>query len=181
MAASSSEPSHLTMRNMLLRPGPIARPQIRFELFLECFAAAMDERFGGGKRTVQDLGDLFGARLILPAEQDGGALVLRQFGQRLLDFFGELSVEHIVRRQENLLVLVLALGLVFMFAVRFFERLGGMARAAADFVQAQIARDGEKPGGKFRRAFVTGAGFVNLEKNILREILGLGLVAQRAV
>jgi hypothetical protein len=55
-----------------------------------------------------------------------------------------------------------------------------MARAAADFVQAQVARDGEEPGGKFGGAFVAGAGFVNLQKNILRQVLGLDFVAQRA-
>ena len=56
-----------------------------------------------------------------------------------------------------------------------------MARAAAEFVQAQVARDGEQPGGKFRGVFVAAAGFVHLQKNILRQVLGLGLVAQRAV
>jgi len=55
-----------------------------------------------------------------------------------------------------------------------------MARAAADFVEAQIARDGEKPGGKFGGALVAGAGFIDLQKSVLRDILGFGLVAEGA-
>ena len=56
-----------------------------------------------------------------------------------------------------------------------------MTRAAAELVQAEIARDGKQPGGKFRGLFVPAAGFIHLQKNILRQVLSLGLVAQRAV
>src|SRR5277367_3422982 len=98
----------------------------------------MDERFRGGKRAVQNLGDLLVAQFVLTAEQNGRALVLRQFGQRLLDFFGEFAVQDIFRRQKNLLVLVLPRRLVFVFGVRLFQRFGGVARASANFIQAQI-------------------------------------------
>jgi len=36
----------MTMRNILLRPAPITRPQMGFEFFLGRFAAAMDEQSG---------------------------------------------------------------------------------------------------------------------------------------
>ena len=66
-----------------------------------------------------------------------------------------------------------------MLNMAFLDGFGRMARAAADFVQAQISCDGEKPGGKLGGALVTLPRFVNLQKNILRQILGLGFVAQR--
>jgi hypothetical protein len=66
-----------------------------------------------------------------------------------------------------------------VFGVRLLDGFGGVARAAADFVQAQISRDGEKPGGEFRGLPVAAPGFPGLEKNILRQVLGLDFVAQR--
>ena len=136
--------------------------------------------FVADKEQPRISGDFLVAHFVLPAEQDRGALVFRQFGERLLDFFCEFAVQDIFRGQENFFVLVLPRRLVVVFGVRFLERFGGMARAPADFVQAQIARDGEKPGGKFGGAPVAGAGFPDLEKRILRHVLGLGLVAERA-
>src|ERR1700723_2427110 len=120
----------------LISSAPLAGLQIQLEFFLERFATAVDKRFRGGKRAVQNHGDFFVAQFVLTAEQDGGALVLRQFGQRLLDFSGEFAVQNIFRGQKNFFVLVLPLWLVVVFGVRFLERFGGMPRAAADFVQA---------------------------------------------
>ena len=79
---------------------PIARTQVAFELFLERFAAAMDERFRGRKRAVQDVGDFLVAQILLPAEQNGATLVFRQFGQRLLDFLGQFPLQQFFRRRD---------------------------------------------------------------------------------
>ena len=46
-------------------------------------------------------GDFLVAQLVLPAEQDGGALVFGQSGQRLLDFLGEFAVQHFFRRRQS--------------------------------------------------------------------------------
>ena len=71
---------------------PIAGAQIRFEFLLQHFTTAMDKRFRGGKRAVQNFGDFLVAQILLPAEQDGGALVFRQFGQRFLDLLCQLAM-----------------------------------------------------------------------------------------
>ena len=70
--------------------------------------------------------------------------------------------------------------LVVRVIAGLIQRLGRMARAPADFVQAQIAGDGEEPGGKLGGGFVARGGFPDLDKDILRQVLGFGLVAQRA-
>jgi hypothetical protein len=74
---------------------PLAGLQIRLEFFLERFASAMDERFGGGKRAVQNLGDFLVAQFVLPAEQNGGALVFRQVRPAPPRFFGQFAVQQI--------------------------------------------------------------------------------------
>ena len=71
--------------------------------------------------------------------------------------------------------------LVFMFGMRRLERFGPVTRAAPDFVEAQIARDGEEPGRKLRRDPVASGGFVNLHEDVLGEVFSFGGVAQRAV
>ena len=117
----------------------------------------MNERFRGGKRAAQNFGYFLVAQLILPAKQDGRALGFGQSGERLLDFFGKFTMQQVFRRQKNLLVLILPCRQVVAFRMRFLQRLGGMARAPADFVQAKVAGDGEQPGGKLGGALVTGA------------------------
>ena len=160
---------------------PIARAQVAFELFLERFAAAMDERFRGRKRAVQHVGDFLVAQLLLPAEQNGAALVFGQFGECFLDFLGQFPLQQFFRRRHLRFVLVLPLWLILVVGLGFLDGFGAMTRAAAEFVQAEVARDGEQPGGKFRGLFVPAAGFIHLQKNVLRQVLGLGLVAQRTV
>src|SRR5208282_5019316 len=128
---------------------PVAGFQIWLQFLLERFAPTMDERFGGRKRAAQDFGDFLVTQLLLPAEQDGGALVFRQAGQGFLNFLRQFAVQQLLRRQNVALVLELLAWLVLMLGMRFLERIGGMARTPADFVQTQVARDGEQPGGKF--------------------------------
>ncbi len=140
----------------------------------------MDERLRRGQRAIQNFRNFFVAHFVLSAEQNGGALVFRQFVEGFLDFFGEFAVQHIFGGQENFFILILALRLVVVFGVSFFEGFGRMARAAANFIQTQIARDGEEPGGKLGGALVAGAGFPDLEKRVLRDVLGFGIIAQRA-
>src|ERR1041384_3658376 len=55
-----------------------------------------------------------------------------------------------------------------------------MARTAADFVQTQVADDGEEPGRKLRGGFVPGGGFIDLDKDVLSEVLGFGGVTEHA-
>ena len=58
---------------------------------------------------------------------------------------------------------------------------GGMAPATAEFVQAEVTGDGEKPGGEFGFDAVAVGGLKYLDENVLRQVLGLGGVAQDAV
>jgi hypothetical protein len=74
----------------------------------------------------------------------------------------------------------LARRLVVVLGVGFLQRFRRMARTAADFVEAQIPGDGEKPRGKFGGALIAGAGFPDLEKRVLRDVLGFGFITQRA-
>ena len=56
-----------------------------------------------------------------------------------------------------------------------------MTGAAADFVQAQVAGDGEQPGGKPGGHLVARGGFIDLDKDVLGEVLGFGGVPQKPV
>ena len=56
-----------------------------------------------------------------------------------------------------------------------------MTRAPTYFIQRQIARDGEQPGGEFRCGLVAVRGLVNLHKDVLRQILGLSGVFEGAI
>src|SRR6185436_7849615 len=68
------------------------------------------------------------------------------------------------------------------FAVELgVHRVGGMPRATADFVEAEIARDRENPGREFRRHFVTVRGFKDLQEYMLGQVFGFGGVAKRPV
>jgi hypothetical protein len=60
----------------------------------------------------------------------------------------------------------------FSACVSSMDSAGWRERRRISF-RHKIARDGEQPGGEFRRLFVAAAGFIDLEKNILRQILGL--------
>ena len=76
-------------------------------------------------------------------------------GQRFLDFLRQFALQQLLRSAATLLLSSILLArLVLVFGVRFLERIGRMARAAADFVQAKVARNGEQPGGKLGARFV---------------------------
>ena len=128
----------------------------------------------------EDFRDFFVAQFILAAQQNGGPLIFGQFRQGLVYFRRQFAVQNIFGGQEYFFVLVLALGLIFVFGVAFFDGLGRVARAPADFVEAQIARNGEEPGGELGRALIALARFVNLQEDVLRQIFGFRLVTQRA-
>ena len=53
-----------------------------------------------------------------------------------------------------------------------------MAGAAADFVQAQVPGDGEKPSGEFGRNLVTMGRLVDLKENMLGQVFRLGRVGK---
>jgi hypothetical protein len=138
----------------------------------------MDQGLGGGERTADDHGDLLVAHFIAAAEQDGSALVFGQFRERQFDFLRQLAVEHGVARQGNFPVLVLARRMVLGVRVGRLEGIRRMTGAAAEFVEAQIAGNGEEPGGKAGGNLVTMGGFMDLEKDGLGDILRFGGVAQ---
>jgi len=92
----------------------------------------MDDGFGRGQRTAENLGDFFVAHFVLSAQQNRGALVFRQFGQSLLDFLGEFAVQNILRGQKNF----------------FCPRIGATAgRRVRDGFPRVIRRDGASGGG----------------------------------
>src|SRR5437868_14927094 len=84
----------------VLLPGAAA--QIRFEEFLECFATAMDERFGGGHRAIEDFGYVLVGMFLAAAEQYGGALFFGENGKGFFDLFGELGLKQRIGGNEIL-------------------------------------------------------------------------------
>src|SRR6185436_2965713 len=118
-------------------------------------------------------------KLVLPAKQDRDALVVRQLGQGLLDLLFQLFVQEGVRRGKAFHVFKLVSGPVFW--VLRVQRLSAVTRAPADFVEAQIPRDGEEPGGEFGGSTIAMGGPVNLNEDILREVFRLGCVAESPI
>jgi hypothetical protein len=72
-------------------------------------------------------------------------------------------------------------GGVFVGGAGGVEGIGGMAGAAAEFVEAEVAGDGEKPGGEFGFDAVAGGGFIDLNENGLGEVFGFRGVGEGAV
>ena len=141
----------------------------------------MDQRLGRRERAAEDFGNLLVTQILLAAEQDGAALVLGQGGHGIGDLLGQFPVQQAVRRRGAGLVLNLVARLVLAVRVRLVQRLGRVPRPPAELVQAEIAGDGEEPGGELGGLDVAGARFVYLQKDILRQVLRLGLVPQGAV
>ena len=75
----------------------------------------MDERFGGRKRAIQHLGNLFVAQFVLPAEQYRSALVFRQAGQRFLDFLREFAVQQAFWSRDVRFILILLARLILVY------------------------------------------------------------------
>src|SRR5712671_3502128 len=61
------------------------------------------------------------------------------------------------------------------------QRFGPVARTAADFIEAEVARDGEQPGGEFGGDSVAVGRFINLKEYVLREVFGLRGIPECAV
>lgn len=76
---------------------PIAGFEVGLEFFLEGFAAAMDEGFGGGEGAAKDSGDVFVAQIVLAAEEHGATLVFGKFVQDFLDLFNKFAVQQVFR------------------------------------------------------------------------------------
>lgn len=55
-----------------------------------------------------------------------------------------------------------------------------MARATAEFIEAEVAGDGKEPGGKFGGLPVATARFIDLQEDVLSDVFGLGLVVEIA-
>jgi hypothetical protein len=55
-----------------------------------------------------------------------------------------------------------------------------MPGASTDFIEAKIPRDGKQPGGEFGGNLIARSRLIDLNKNVLREILGFGQVMEHA-
>ena len=154
--------------------------EIGFEPELEGFAGAMDQGFGGGKGEAEDAGDFLVGKVVLAAKEDGQALFFGQGIEGLLDFGFEFVLQKGFRRGESLVVFKLARRRFVGFGQAGFDGLGGMARAAADFVEADVAGDGENPGGEFGGDLVAGGGLVNADEDDLGQVFRFGKIVQHA-
>ena len=122
---------------------PGAGLEVRLQPLLEGLPPPVNEGFRCGHRAAEHPADFFVAQFVLAAEQDGEALVVRQRGQGLVDLLLQLAVQQALRRRGCFLVLELVQRLVFLLRMRRVHRIDRMPRAAADFVQAEVPRNGE--------------------------------------
>jgi hypothetical protein len=155
--------------------------EIRFELRLERFAGAVDERFGGGHGAAEDFGNFLVRKLLESQEDDGGALF---FGQRLnggADFLFEFALQCFgggIRRVR------VGDGLARHFSCAVLngvERLGLVTVAASDFVEGGVADDGVEPRRELGGRFIAVRGLIDLNENSLREVFRFPTVADGAV
>jgi len=65
---------------------------------------------------------------------------------RLFDFILQLAVQQGLRRRTDLAILDLSQRLIVLVRHRFIQGIRRVPRAAADFIEAEVARDGEQPG-----------------------------------
>ena len=65
--------------------------------------------------------------------------------------------------------------------VRGIKGFGRVTGTAPEFVKAEVARNGEQPGGELRRRLVACGGLPDLHEDALREVLRLGRVGQRTI
>jgi hypothetical protein len=142
----------------------------------------MDEGFCGGDRAAQDIGDLLIGEVLLPAEDDCGALVFWEKSEGLFDAFFEFGEEASVGRAGSGGIFEVVMeGIVVLVGWAGIERFGWVAAASAQFVEAEITGDGVEPGGESGCGAVPSGGLVHLHENILREILGFLQIADHAV
>ena len=141
----------------------------------------MDEGFGGGDRTAQDIGYFLIGELLLSAQDHGGALVLRECGEGLFDAIVELGEEAGVGRAGSGGIFDVVMQGVVLVGWAGIEGFGRVSAASAKFVEAEITGDGVEPGRESGCGTVTPGGLVDLHENILTEILGLLEIAGHAV
>jgi hypothetical protein len=92
----------------------------------------------------------------------------------------EFAVQEAVGRRGGFGVFVLMEGLVFVVRAGGIEGIGRVAGAAADFVEAKVAGDGEEPGGEFGGNGVAIGGLEDLEEDVLGQVLSLGGIMNHA-
>lgn len=78
----------------------------------------------------------------------------------------------------GLMVLEVMGGAVLVAGSAGIHGFGGMAGAAAKFVEAEVAGDGEEPGGKAGGSLVALSRSVDLDEDVLGEVLGFHGVAE---
>ena len=145
------------------------------------FAAAVNQGFGGRNGSSEDFGDFFVAQFAFAAEQDGSALFFGQFGESRVDLVENLSPLGGVGRGEFAPIFELTVGMRLVVGMRFIQGIGWVSGAAADFVQAQIAGDGEEEGAEFGRRLIPFRRPPHLDEDGLGEVFGLHFIGQRAV
>jgi hypothetical protein len=142
----------------------------------------MEKGFDGGNGTAKNLGDLLVGQALEPAEENGGALGLRQLPDGSVDAVVEFAFGG-------------GAGRVFGAGVRQFagdgggvvrigegvEGLSAMAGAAAVFVENDVVGDGKQPSGEFGGGLIAAGGAEHLEENALGEVFGFPRVTDGTV
>jgi hypothetical protein len=160
----------------------VAGAEVGFEAEAEGFASAVDERFGGGERATQDIGDLFVGEVLLAAEQDGETLVLGEAGEGEFDLLFEFGMEVGIRGAGGGGVVELVVERGVLAGIRgSIDGSGGVTAAPAQFVEAEVAGDGVEPGGEPGGDAVAVGRFVELDKDVLSEVFGFLEVAEHAI
>src|SRR3984957_8722888 len=72
---------------------PFSSSEVRLELLFQGFAPAMNERFGGRKRTTDDFGDVLIAQVVATAKNDGGSLGFRKHSDGFIHLLLKFALE----------------------------------------------------------------------------------------
>jgi [protein-PII] uridylyltransferase len=131
----------------------------------------VDEGFGRRERAAKDFCDFLIGKLPLPAKQQGHPLVFREIIQGFLNPAFEFGLKGHLGRTHGFDILNLPGGGLVALLIPGFEGVRRMPGTPADFVQAKVAHDGEKPGRKLGRRVVAMGGFEDLNEDVLGQVL----------
>lgn len=152
---------------------PGAGAEVGFEPEFEGFAGTEDEGFGGGHGDPEHGGDVLIGEFGVTKEEDGGALVFGETLEGFGDFGFQLAEEDGIGDPGWIAFGGQEIGGGIARVGGSVEGFGGVAAAAAEFVQAEVAGDGEEPGGEAGGDAVTGGGFPGLEEDLLGDVFGI--------
>lgn len=138
-------------------------------------AGPEQEAFHGGKGQFQDLSNLVVGKILVAAKDDGQTLLLGEGCDRAVHGLLKLLLN------GGLIRMVRAIGRDLPVLAAFLLFLKGECRfalTAADFVEYEIASDGEEPGGELCRWLIAGSGFPDPQEHLLSQVFRIGRIPQ---